>query len=347
MRGKHLNGLLTSIWPAIAPHLPAPWQETPLAAEPAGPSTHRSARVWKVAFPGGRALAVKLAAPGAPVDGEGRVLSWLRQQGAPVPEVVAIAPQTPAPWLALEWCGEQTLDDLVQAATPSRLARLGRHLALAVGAVEQAFAPISGRSRASTQTWDERVAALRAQAAPWIEAAPRALAWLTAGSPSPATLRALQATLEQALDAGPDVGSLDYNARNVVIQGQRLTLLDFAATGIDWPQRRLVQYGTATGAHGGTFVTVIGPASVRTYAAHVSPLHGMQPPEVQQSVDAHEVLLLLTAASGLQQVAAGTAHPARAAAWANVEARRQRLLALLRRRLVRGGAADAFRTQLT
>ncbi|HEX2184559.1 MAG TPA: hypothetical protein VHN78_03520, partial [Chloroflexota bacterium] len=93
-------------WPAIAPHLPAPWQETPLAAAPAGPPTRRSARVWKVTFPGGRALALKLAAPGAPVDGEGRVLSWLRHQGAPVPAVVAIAPQTPAPWLALEWCGE-------------------------------------------------------------------------------------------------------------------------------------------------------------------------------------------------------------------------------------------------
>ena len=36
------------------------------------------------------------------------------------------------------------------------------------------------------------------------------------------------------------------------------------------------------------------------------------------AVDAHEVLLLLLAAVGLQAVEAGTAHPERARAWSDV-----------------------------
>ena len=60
---------------------------------------------------------------------------------------------------------------------------------------------------------------------------------------------ALRRTVALALGGEPDVGSLDYNARNVVLDeaGGRVTLVDFAATGVDWPERRLVQYATATG----------------------------------------------------------------------------------------------------
>ena len=60
---------------------------------------------------------------------------------------------------------------------------------------------------------------------------------------------ALRRTVALALGGEPDVGSLDYNARNVVLDEARgrVTLVDFAATGVDWPERRLVQYATATG----------------------------------------------------------------------------------------------------
>jgi hypothetical protein len=222
-------------------------------------------------------------------------------------------------------------------------------LAEAVAGAERAFAPFSERRRADRSVWEASIAALRAQAAGWAAAAPAALAWLLDAPPDAATEGALQATVALALGAEPDVGSLDYHARNVVIQDGRLTLLDFAAVGADWPERRFVQYGTATGASragGGTFATVIEPASAQTYARLVAPQRGGGVDAVCRVVDAHDVVLLLTAAQHLRAVAAGAANPERAAAWCNVQERRARLAALLRRRVASDGPAEELRARV-
>ncbi len=181
---------------------------------------------------------------------------------------------------------------------------------------------------------------------------------------------ALRRTVALALGGEPDVGSLDYNARNVVLDeaGGRVTLVDFAATGVDWPERRLVQYATATGTtpgsmplgaggavpgagaggapggrQGGTFRSALTAEAVRDYAALVAPRRGTGPAMVVAAVDAHEVLLLLLAAVGLRAVEAGTAHPERARAWSDVQGRREALLALLRRPLSGEGPAAGVR----
>ena len=229
-------------------------------------------RVWRVALGSGRLLALKLASVGAPLGGELRTLRWLAQRAAPVPAVLA-ADGAPQPdWLALEWCGDSTLDDALQgAAAPGAVApggagrgaavgdarwgegEGGKRLVRAVAALEGAFWPISAGARRRAE-WDQQVAALRAQAEPWLAAAPLALAWLLqgragGGAGAGAATGALRRAVELALHGEPDVGSLDYNARNVVLDeaGGRVTLVDFAATGVDWPERRLVQYATATG----------------------------------------------------------------------------------------------------
>jgi hypothetical protein len=218
-----------------------------------------------------------------------------------------------------------------------------------VAAVEGAFGPVSEGLRRQPE-WGDRVAALREQAAPWVEAAPGALDWLLGGRPGGTGARGAQGALGEtvalALGEPPEVGSLDYNPRNVVLgrsgspPGERLTLVDFPATGVDWPERRLVQYGTGTG---GTFSSALGPAGVRAYAGAVAPRRGVDPDLVVATVDAHEVLLLLAAATGLRAVAEGVAHPERARAWGDVAGRREALLALLRRPIARGGPAAAVR----
>jgi hypothetical protein len=238
----------------------------------------------------------------------------------------------------------------------------------AVAALEGAFWPISVGARRRPE-WDQQVAALRAQAAPWLAAAPRALGWLLQGHTGGGAVLpggaegevagALRRTVELALRGEPDVGSLDYNARNVVLDEARgrVTLVDFAATGVDWPERRLVQYATATGGgaprgaassagagaevagapsraeQGGTFRSALTAEVVQDYAALVAPRRGTDREAVVAAVDAHEVLLLLLAAVGLQAVEAGAAHPERARAWRDVRGRREALLALLRRPL--------------
>ncbi|HEX2515233.1 MAG TPA: phosphotransferase, partial [Chloroflexota bacterium] len=217
-----------------------------------------SGRVWRVALGSGRLLALKLASAQAPLGGELRTLRWLAQRAAPVPAVLA-ADGAPQPdWLALEWCGDSTLDDALQGAaapgavTPGAAGRGaaagdagwgegGKRLVRAVAALAGAFWPLRAGARRRPE-WDQQVAALRAQAGPWLAAAPQALAWLLQGRTGGGAgegdgADALRRTVALALEGEPDVGSLDYNARNVVLDeaGGRVTLVDFAATGVDWP----------------------------------------------------------------------------------------------------------------
>ena len=355
----------------MAPALPAGYRGPWLTVQPAG----GGGRVWRVGLAGGRTLAVKVAAGEAALEGETRTLRWLGERKAPTPRVVAVDASRPARWLALSWCGERTLDGALRAAPAPAGAALGRRLAAAVAALEAGFEPISAglRRRAG---WEERVAALRAQAAPWADAAPDSLAWLLDDPAAGRELRpALEATAALAFAAVPDVGSLDYNATNVVVDARgRPTVLDFAVTGVDWPERRLVQYGTGTGAGsapgapgapgaggapagaggatgagtgpGGPFRSALDRASVRRYAGLSAARRGQDSREIVATVDAHDVLLLLAAGAGVMAVARGTAHPERARAWADVDARRAALLRLLRRPLAAHGPAAALRTAI-
>jgi hypothetical protein len=303
---------------------------------------------------GGRSLAVKVAAGEAALEREASTLRWLGERRAPAPRVVAVDGSdgsTPARWLALRWCGERTLDGALGSAPPQEGVALGRRLAAAVAAVEAAFAPVSAGLR-RREGWEERAAALRQQAAPWAAAAPDALDWLLDDPAAGSALRpALAAAAALAFAATPDVGSLDYNATNVVVDARgRLTVLDFAATGVDWPERRLVQYATATAAGDSgaarPFRSALDAASVRRYADAVGAQRGQDAAAIEAAVDAHEVLLLLAAGAGLMAVEAGTAHPERARAWADVPGRRAALRLLLRRPLARRGPAAALRAAL-
>jgi hypothetical protein len=342
----NLPPTVAAIWPDVAARLPAPWHRAPQAAAPAGAAGRPTARVWKLSFPGAPPLALKLAAPAAPLEMEAQVLAWLGQRGCRVPAVLARSSTAPPAWLALEWCGDRTLDDVLQAASAAKRTALGRRLAAAVAGVEAALAPLGRRWLSDARGWRDRGQALRRQMEAWLSTAPQALAWLLGCPLSPPIEGALTAALDLAIRAEPSLGSLDYHARNVVVDGPQLTLVDFAAVGADWPERRFVQYGTATGASSpaGTFASVISPASVRAFSAEVASHCAADPDEVQARIDAHEILLLVTAAQHLQAVEAGEAHVERAGAWRNVAERRAGLLALLRRRLAPTGPAATLRS---
>ncbi len=332
---------LAALWPEVEALLPED-RRAPLArAEPV------SARVWRVALANGTVLALKLAAgneaSARALAMEARALAWLGRRSCPVPQVVAQPAEALPRWLALSWHGDQTLEALLAAAKPPQRARLGQQLAEAATCVEAAFQPLTAAERDNPPGWEARVRALRAQAAPWIAAAPEALAWLLERTLDRQTQAWLNEALTLAADAEPSIGSLDYNAQNAVLDGRRLTLLDFSAVGVDWPERRFVQYGTAAA---GGFASAICPSSVRRYAALSAPLRSLDTAAVERLVDAHDLWLLLVAAQQLRAVAEGRAAAERAHAWRNVPERRQQLLRLLRRRLVRHGPAEAVRRRL-
>jgi hypothetical protein len=331
------------VWPSVVAALPPAWRAGLKDARQVSP------RVWRIELSAGRVLALKLAAERAPLDVEVQALHWLGRHRCSVPAVLAVSSERPPQWVALEWCGDQTLDVAAQGAGAARRARLGRELALALAEIEGAFAPFTARAQADAARWQAQIQALRAQAAPWLAQAPATLAWLLGRDVPRKVGSSLRLAGEVALHAPAAAGSLDYSASNVVVGRGRLVVVDFAAIGVDWPARRFVQYGTATGAAArepprGTFATVITPEAVCAYAARAAALQGATVEAVQEMVDAHDLLLLLAAGEHLRLIQAGRAEAERALAWANVPERRQALLALIQRPLVRHGPAAAVRS---
>lgn len=269
-------------------------------------------------LPDGRSVAVKRAAPGAPLEREASILRYLGTRGCPVPEVVAASAEE----LVTVWVGVETLDDALQSGRSVS----GTALVAAVWQVSRVLsrvAPIPAITRD----------ALAAQLKPWARALPQALAWLTGAAHE----RLLHETVERAMACEPAAGSLDYNSRNVLVEefGERVWLIDFAATGFDWTERRLAQYALSAGAGraNGVFRSALDAEACQTL-------------EDSGGVDAHEVLLLLTAAEHLRQVETGEGHPERRHAWSNVAARKASLVALLRRPLANDGPAARLRAAL-
>ena len=278
-----------------------------------------TARVTRVTLPDGRTAAVKRAAPNAPVDQEAAVLRFLHARGCAVPEVISASSEE----LVTEWCGQHTLDDAMQTGLPVS----GAALSEAVCGVGHALAAVAPTPSSAHD-------ALRAQLAPWLASLPAAQRWLSGASDA----RLLAAVVQRALECPPEAGSLDYTARNVLVSaaGGRVWLIDFAATGFDWTERRLAQYALSAGAgrphgvfHSALDATVCGALDDQT------------------GIDAHEVVLLLTAAEHLRQVETGDAHDERSRAWGNVAERKASLFELLRRPLAGSGPAAELRAALS
>ena len=286
--------------------------------EPLRDEERVTARVTRVTLPDGREAAVKRAAPNAPVDREAAVVRFLHARGCAVPAVIAASDAE----LVTEWCGERTLDDALQDGQPASGAAL-IDAVLGVGRALSELAPTLVTARD----------ALVAQWEPWLAAITGALEWLT----GLAAEELIAEVVERAITCEPEAGSLDYTARNVLVDstGERVWLIDFAATGFDWTERRLAQYALAAGAGrpDGLFLSALNAAAVSRLTDPTG-------------LDAHEVGLLLTAAEHLRQVDAGEASAARARAWSNVSARRASLLALLRRPLAESGPAERLRAAL-
>jgi hypothetical protein len=276
-------------------------------------------RVTRETLLDGRVVALKRASPGAPVKREADILRYLYKRGCAVPEVISAGEDE----LVTLWCGHETLDDALQAGRPvsgAALAEAVRKVSLVLSRV----APIPPIAKD----------ALAAQLKPWAEALPEAWSWLLGAAPPK---RLLDETIAYAVACEPAAGSLDYTARNVLVDesGQRVWLIDFAATGFDWTERRLAQY--ALGAGGGRVEGVFRSAlTIGAYLSESDPA----------ATDAHEVVLLLTAAEHLREVEAGTAHEERQTAWRNVEQRKASLIELLRRPLAGHGPAARLRAAL-
>ncbi len=274
-----------------------------------------------------------------PFQIESAVLLRLHQAGCRVPKLYWWSDS--AGYLLMEWCGDTTLDDLAQEVPIDEIKPIVQNTVRAFCQLEQGFAKSADTLNPYIYPLDyptdlhNLMQTLLDQGRKTLDY----LAWLK-GEPMPSgqaiRLDAIWERLSNRLhSATPTLGTLDYNARNIVLDGDTPTFIDFGSIGWDWGERRLVQSLNSLGANraNGNFVSLLEPETIKEYAKQVTTYReGCSETEIAAQVDRHQLLFCLSIIHRLLQA---TAQPEEAGskatlqAWGNPKARFRHALALL------------------
>ena len=274
-----------------------------------------------------------------PFQIECAVLLRLHQAGYCVPELYWWSDA--ASCLLMEWCGDTTLDDLAQETPTDELKPTVQNTVRAFCQLEEGFAKTAHALNPYIYPLDYSVF-LQDMLQTLLDQGRKTLdylAWIR-GEPMPADqaarLDAIWARMSNCLHrATPTLGTLDYNARNIVVNRDTPTFIDFGAIGWDWSERRLVQSLNSLGANraSGKFVSLLDQEVVREYASQVAKhREDWSEAEIAARVDYHQLLFYLSIVHRLLQ---STAQPEAAEskatlqAWGDPKARFQHALTLL------------------
>ena len=248
-----------------------------------------------------------------PLQIEAAVLSLLHDNGCQVPQLIWKSERHHA--LLLEWCGELTLDAIAQSsekpAAPitSTLYTGLRELCKiedCFTAHAAQFTPYIFRFNAQTTLRD------------LLERGKKVVGYLSHLSNRPMssaqkeTLTDSWNALVNRLQHAPTtLGSLDNNARNIVIRDELPFFIDFASIGWNWQEMRLVQLFNSIGAflvaqpENGNFVSLLDRELVNAYAEWVRTHHETCPPaEIAARVDNHHLLFYLSVIDQLLRIVA-------------------------------------------
>ena len=274
-----------------------------------------------------------------PFQIETAVLLRLHQAGCHVPELYWWS--DPANVLLMEWCGDTTLDDLAQETPVDELRQIVRNTVRAFCQLEEGFARSADTLKPYIYPLDysvglrETLQALLDQGRKTLDY----LGWMRGepiSSDEGARLDEIWSRLADRLHrTTPALGTLDYNARNIVVDGNTPTFIDFATIGWDWGERRLVQSLNSLGANrtSGNFVSLLNQEIVREYAGQVASVReNCLETDIAARVDSHQLLFYLLIVHRLLQL---TAQPEAAEsqstlrAWGDPHMRFRRALTLL------------------
>ncbi|MBI2952061.1 hypothetical protein HYY27_08200 [bacterium] len=303
-------------------------RQTVLGNTPPASIEQVSAHVYKVTLSDGLEVALKRVADPPSLSTESLVLERLHRLGCPVPEVHLVEPSLRI--LVTAWAGDRTMDDVCQEEDPETAAQRGGDVAEGLCRIEAAAKGLDEGLLLRPDAEDEAAGILR-------EARCGAEALLRGDArPLAEAQGALTRTAERLRAGTRAVASLDYNARNVVIdRGGAARFIDFSSVGWDWPERRFIQYVTGLGAYrkGGRLVSPLTPELAALYARRrrrFSPEAGEE--AVLRAVDAHDLLFHLVILARLARLRRCPETPAARLlrrAWDAPEARwRQALLHL-------------------
>ncbi len=232
-----------------------------------------------------------------PFQIEKHTISILHNDGLCVPRMIWDSEQHSA--LLLEWCGNQTLDSLAQKSSKANLNPLLNTILSELCRFEAFFAKHITQFQPYIYHYDPMKNLKHL-----LEQGRKTISYLEHLSKTPhiethrKQIDAAWTSLSNRLfEAGPTLDSLDYQAHNIVIDGELPTFIDFGSIGWDWQERRLVQYFNSIGAHqeGANFVSLLNRELVETYAEWVAQHRDkVEVNDVTALVDAHHLLFYLT-----------------------------------------------------
>ena len=269
------------------------------------------------------------------------VLGFLHRTGCPVPGVLGIDRE--AQCIFLQWVGDRTLDDAIQDGDRAATIQAIRGLC----AIEHACA--------------QRADQLEPRVVPSANHAALAAAWDEAGERACAGIKQLCSRLQRPLDAGVQplletmhgwlaarpaaLGSVDYNARNAIVEprGTRVYFLEFAKIGWDWTERRLTQYTSSMGSgrQDGRMRSLLDASAARLYAEESGRSDGAR------ALDYHRIFFLLNSAALLGAALDGEPHVrALRQHWKRPHARLRQCAAMLAQSLSTDPSATEFRSRL-
>ena len=244
-----------------------------------------------------------VAAGWTPLQIEATVLGHLYTNGCRVPQLIWQSERHHA--LLLEWCGESTLDALAQGSETS-----AQNLTPLLSTILQEVCKIETCFMTHATQLAPYVFHFDAQAIlqDLLARGKKVVGYLSHLSDRPMS-SIEKRTFADAWDVfanglqnvSTTLGSLDNNARNIVIREESPFFIDFASIGWNWQEMRLVQLFNSVGAflvspsETGNFVSLLDRKLVNTYAEWVSTHRESCPPdEVAARVDGHHLLFYLS-----------------------------------------------------
>ena len=274
-----------------------------------------------------------------PLQIETAVLSVLHENGCQVPQLIWKSDDQHA--LLIEWCGELTLDALAQSEEKSiqHLTPLLNTILRELCKIETCFTTHAAQFAPYIFCFDAHTTLRNSLAQ-----GKKVVGYLSHLSSSPMsstqteTLANAWHVLANRLQNAPTtLGSLDNNARNIVIRDEASAFfIDFASIGWNWQEMRLVQLLNSIGAFlvspsgNANFVSLLDRELVNTYAEWVSThRETCLPAEVAARVDGHHLLFYL---SVIHQLLRATVQPEATEnrmlldAWGDAQARYQNAL---------------------
>ncbi len=278
------------------------------------------------------------------------VLSMLNKGGCNVPQIVWLSEQQNA--FLLSWCGDETLDSISQKKSDTNRIPKGcvtqpllQGILKELCKIEVFFA--ENASHFQPYLFQHN---LEQNLRRLLEQGRKTLGYLQhlrKTSPTKSQNAQLDAAWKsianQLLNAKPTLGSLDYQANNIVIDNQQpyfiayfiAHFIDFASIGWDWQERRLVQYFNSIGAYkeGSNFISLLNSELVETYVEWVTQhRENCSPTEIAACVDSHHLLFYL---SVIHRILEAVAKPKRldskvlSEAWGNLQSRFKHAISLI------------------